>query len=84
MAASYSIQYWHRVSPVSILNAPEAWASEACLLMSPRPSISMLDEAKRWFEVSTVICRFVPEGKMRAEKVSMWNHSPLPCSFYDS
>lgn len=29
----------------------------------------MLDEARRWFEASTVICRFVPEGKQRAEKV---------------
>lgn len=29
----------------------------------------MLDEAKRWFEASTVICRFVPGGKDRAEKV---------------
>ncbi|KAF9552702.1 hypothetical protein CPC08DRAFT_261815 [Agrocybe pediades] len=32
--------------------------------------MSVLDEAKRWFEVSTVICRFVPEGKQRAEKIS--------------
>ncbi|TFK68509.1 SPO22-domain-containing protein [Pluteus cervinus] len=31
---------------------------------------SMLDEAKRWFEASTVICKFVPEGKDRAEKIS--------------
>ena len=30
----------------------------------------MVDEAKRWFESSTVICRFVPDGKTRAEKVS--------------
>ena len=30
----------------------------------------MLDEAKRWFEASTVICRFVPDGHLRAEKVS--------------
>ena len=29
----------------------------------------MLDEAKRWFEASTVICRFVPGGKECAEKV---------------
>lgn len=32
-------------------------------------SASVLDEAKRWFEASTIICRFVPEGKQRAEKV---------------
>jgi len=32
-------------------------------------SASVLDEAKRWFEASTVICRFVPGGKQRAEKV---------------
>ncbi|KAJ7088423.1 meiosis protein SPO22/ZIP4 like-domain-containing protein [Mycena belliarum] len=31
---------------------------------------SMLDEAKRWFESATVICRFVPGGKERAEKIS--------------
>lgn len=32
-------------------------------------SASMLDEAKRWFEASTMICKFVPEGQERAEKV---------------
>lgn len=32
-------------------------------------SASMVDEAKRWFECSTVICRFVPDGRQRAEKV---------------
>ncbi|KAF9481252.1 SPO22-domain-containing protein [Pholiota conissans] len=39
----------------------------------------MLDEAKRWFEASTVICRFVPEGKLRAEKVRIgrFRHPPL-------
>ncbi|KAJ7115262.1 meiosis protein SPO22/ZIP4 like-domain-containing protein [Mycena epipterygia] len=31
---------------------------------------SMLDEAKRWFEAATVICRFVPGGKERADKIS--------------
>ncbi|EDR04763.1 uncharacterized protein LACBIDRAFT_304173 [Laccaria bicolor S238N-H82] len=31
---------------------------------------SLLDEAKRWFETSTRICRFVPGGKERAEKIS--------------
>ncbi|KAG1775142.1 meiosis protein SPO22/ZIP4 like-domain-containing protein [Suillus placidus] len=29
---------------------------------------SMVDEAKRWFECSTIICRFVPDGRQRAEK----------------
>ncbi|KAH9487374.1 hypothetical protein JR316_0001449 [Psilocybe cubensis] len=32
-------------------------------------SASLFEEAKRWFEVSTVICRFVPGGKQRSEKV---------------
>ncbi|KAJ7362964.1 meiosis protein SPO22/ZIP4 like-domain-containing protein [Mycena albidolilacea] len=32
------------------------------------PRASMLDEAKRWFESATVICRFVPGGKERADK----------------
>ncbi|KAG1855968.1 meiosis protein SPO22/ZIP4 like-domain-containing protein [Suillus subluteus] len=31
---------------------------------------SMVDEAKRWFECSTIICRFVPDGRQRAEKIS--------------
>ncbi|KNZ75710.1 Testis-expressed sequence 11 protein [Termitomyces sp. J132] len=31
---------------------------------------AMLDEAKRWFEASTVICRFVPDGQDRAKKIS--------------
>ncbi|KAH7906954.1 meiosis protein SPO22/ZIP4 like-domain-containing protein [Hygrophoropsis aurantiaca] len=31
---------------------------------------SLIDEAKRWFECSTIICRFVPDGKRRAEKIS--------------
>jgi hypothetical protein len=33
---------------------------------------SSLDEAKRWFESATVICRYVPGGKERAEKVWQW------------
>ncbi|EPS99649.1 hypothetical protein FOMPIDRAFT_1124216, partial [Fomitopsis schrenkii] len=33
-------------------------------------SASLLDEAKRWFEASTTICRFVPDGDTRAGKVS--------------
>lgn len=32
-------------------------------------SASLTDEAKRWFECSTVLCRFVPDGRLRAEKV---------------
>ncbi|KAL4071139.1 hypothetical protein V8B97DRAFT_2024035 [Scleroderma yunnanense] len=31
---------------------------------------SVVDKAKRWFECATVICRFVPDGKARAEKIS--------------
>jgi len=31
---------------------------------------SMLDEAKRWFESATVICRFIPGGKERADMIS--------------
>ncbi|KAI0727576.1 hypothetical protein C8Q72DRAFT_839118 [Fomitopsis betulina] len=31
---------------------------------------SLLDEAKRWFEASTTICRFVPDGGTRADKIS--------------
>ncbi|KAG2023937.1 hypothetical protein CC2G_001538 [Coprinopsis cinerea AmutBmut pab1-1] len=31
---------------------------------------SLIDEAKRWFEIAISICRFVPGGKERAEKIS--------------
>jgi len=31
---------------------------------------SLLDEAKRWFEASTVICKFVTDGPKRAIKIS--------------
>lgn len=30
---------------------------------------SMLDEAKRWFEIATLLCKFVPGGRERGEKV---------------
>ncbi|KAI0651390.1 meiosis protein SPO22/ZIP4 like-domain-containing protein [Trametes meyenii] len=30
---------------------------------------SLLDEAKRWFEAATTICRFVPDGEARSAKV---------------
>ena len=32
-------------------------------------SASQINEAKRWFESCTIICRYVPNGKARAEKV---------------
>ncbi|KAL1952366.1 hypothetical protein VTO73DRAFT_1515 [Trametes versicolor] len=31
---------------------------------------SLLDEAKRWFELATTVCRFVPGGESRSEKIS--------------
>ncbi|KAJ8703329.1 sporulation-specific protein 22, variant 2 [Pleurotus ostreatus] len=31
---------------------------------------SSLDEAKRWFESATVVCRFVPDGRSLANKIS--------------
>jgi hypothetical protein len=31
---------------------------------------SLVDEAKRWFECSTVLCRFISDGRLRAEKIS--------------
>ncbi|KAH7884118.1 hypothetical protein F5I97DRAFT_1969338 [Phlebopus sp. FC_14] len=36
-------------------------------------SASVNDEAKRWFECATVFCRFVPDGKQRAERVGISN-----------
>jgi len=34
-------------------------------------SASFFDEAKRWFEAATVICRFIPGGQERADKASL-------------
>jgi len=34
-------------------------------------SASFFDEAKRWFEAATVICRFIPGGRERADKASL-------------
>jgi len=31
---------------------------------------SQLDQAKRWFEAATVICRFVPDGVRHSEKIA--------------
>ncbi|RDX43939.1 hypothetical protein OH76DRAFT_1128530 [Lentinus brumalis] len=31
---------------------------------------SYLDEAKRWFEAAATICRFVPDGEARSEKIA--------------
>lgn len=42
----------------------------------------MFDEAKRWFEAATVICRFVPGGKERAEKVRRIRLRVLSMSFH--
>ncbi|KAF8446396.1 hypothetical protein L210DRAFT_982867 [Boletus edulis BED1] len=41
-----------------------------CLQCVGPDSASLADEAKRWFECSTVLCRFAPDGKLRAEKIS--------------
>ncbi|PIL30839.1 hypothetical protein GSI_07007 [Ganoderma sinense ZZ0214-1] len=32
--------------------------------------MSFLDEAKRWFEAAATICRYIPDGEARAERVS--------------
>ncbi|TFY60989.1 hypothetical protein EVG20_g7223 [Dentipellis fragilis] len=32
--------------------------------------VSLLDEAKRWFEASTLICRYVPDGESKAATVA--------------
>lgn len=40
------------------------------MLLTPlNDSASSLDEARRWFEVATVICKFIPGGGDRATKV---------------
>ncbi|VDB86539.1 unnamed protein product [Peniophora sp. CBMAI 1063] len=32
--------------------------------------VGLVDEAKRWFEVSTIICRFLPDGETVSTKIS--------------
>ncbi|XP_006457544.1 hypothetical protein AGABI2DRAFT_181685 [Agaricus bisporus var. bisporus H97] len=39
-------------------------------------SAALYDEARRWFEAATVICRYVPGGEERSEKD--WTHGLLP------
>jgi hypothetical protein len=34
-------------------------------------SAAIFDEARRWFEAATVICRFIPGGEERSEKVGL-------------
>ncbi|KAH9920328.1 meiosis protein SPO22/ZIP4 like-domain-containing protein [Fomitopsis serialis] len=46
------------------------FALDICLVAHCSDSASLLDEAKRWFEASTTICRFVPDGESRANKIS--------------
>ena len=38
------------------------------------PSVYLLDDARRWFEASGRICRYVPDGAVRAKKV---RHPPV-------
>ena len=38
------------------------------------PSVCLLDDARRWFEASGRICRYVPDGTVRAKKV---RHPPV-------
>ena len=41
-----------------------------CVFFSlPFYSATQFNEAKRWFESATVLCRFVPDGVAKAEKV---------------
>lgn len=44
------------------------------ILLTSAYSACSLDEARRWFEASTVVCRFVPDGKSRSEKVRANSH----------
>ena len=62
LAVGNCIQYGDRVSTVRHRLCATIWAYTFC-------SASMLDDAKRWFEAATTICRFVPDGESRAAKV---------------
>jgi hypothetical protein len=71
VASRYVIQHCDGVSPVCQL------VSEFVLCEAHHigHSASIFDEAKRWFEAATVICRFVPEGRQRAEKAWLGNRN---------
>lgn len=33
------------------------------------PSVCLLDDARRWFEASSRLCRYVPDGDVRGKRV---------------
>jgi hypothetical protein len=49
------------------------YLSPQCVL-SGMYRVSLIEEAKRWLEVAAVICRHVPNGQKRAEKVSSFRN----------
>lgn len=62
LAAKHGLQHG-RGMPAVCHSFSRVW------LTSSLPSVSLTDDAKRWFECATVLCRFVPDGRIRAEKV---------------
>lgn len=42
--------------------------------MTTLPSVCLLDDARRWFEASSRICGYVPDGVVRTKRVG---HSPV-------
>ena len=58
------------VSPVSEHGLWPRSSSDYLRVFSLLPcSATQFNEAKRWFESATVLCRFVPDGVAKAEKV---------------
>ena len=64
MVVSYGLQHRNGVSSVrSTLRVA------VMIINNLKSSSCNFDEAKRWFEAATVICRFVPGGKAQSQKV---------------
>lgn len=69
LASGNRVQYRNRMLAVS------AWLSHPGAIRPCFHSASQIDEAKRWFESCTIICRHVPNGEARAEKVTRLSSS---------
>jgi len=68
----------HAITPVSSVYSQSCYLHlRSHVIRLRRFSISLLDEAKRWFESSATICRYVPDGANRGQKVRLPHCAPI-------
>lgn len=68
MVVGNIVQHRRRMLPVKSFNEP-VFDDLIRLTHIAYYSASLAEEAKRWFEAATIICRFTLDGKLRATKV---------------